>query len=98
MLALLKRSSLLLFLFQSALYKFVNFEWRKSGFEGAMFVYTRRCKPEFGFIILNRKSSKNWIQPVFADIEIQLLPPYLLYKTVSIFEGILSRYFLIHVN
>ena len=46
-----------------------------------MFVYERKCEPRYGFLILNRRSANNWIQPVVADIDIQLQPPFLLYKT-----------------
>ena len=46
-----------------------------------MFVYERQCDPKFGFLILNRRSTNNWIQPIVSDIDTQLQPPFLLYKT-----------------
>ena len=46
-----------------------------------MFVYERKCKPEFGFLILNRKSTDNLIQPIISDMDMRLHTPFLLYKT-----------------
>ena len=75
------RSQLCFFsLFQTALYKSVNQEWVSADFSGTLFLYERSCDPKFGFIILNKKSTQNWIQPIVAGIETNVLPPYLLYK------------------
>ena len=63
------------------MYKFIANEWDKTDIEGTMFVYERNCEPRYGFLILNRRSANNWIQPVAADIDTQLQPPFLLYKT-----------------
>ena len=64
-----------------ALYKYVNNEWDKTDIEGSMFVYERKCDPKYGFLILNRRSATNWIQPIASDIDTQIQPPFLLYKT-----------------
>ena len=67
--------------FQVALYKYVGTEWEKTNIEGTLFVYTRKCEPCFGFLILNRLSATNLIQPITKDIELQDKTPFLLYKT-----------------
>ena len=62
-----------------ALYKYEN-EWTKSDIEGTLFVYERKCEPSYGFLILNRLSATNLVQPITKDIELQDKSPFLLYK------------------
>merc|ERR550539_1598988 len=69
---------------QVALYKYVETEWEKTNIEGTLFVYERKCEPCFGFLILNRLSTNNLIQPITKDIELQDKTPFLLYKTKEI--------------
>jgi len=69
---------------QVALYKFGDSEWEKTNIEGTLFVYERTCEPAFGFLILNRLSSTNLIQPITKDIELQDKTPFLLYKNQDI--------------
>ena len=67
---------------QVALYKYsATQEWEKTETEGTLFVYERKCEPTYGFLILNRLSTNNWIQPISSDIDSQLQAPFLLYKT-----------------
>ena len=66
---------------QVALYKFMRGEWQKTEIEGTLFVYRRRTPPDFGFLVLNRKSVKNnLIQPITPELEVTLQRPFLLYK------------------
>ena len=75
-----------------ALYKYINNEWDKTEIEGTLFVYERQCDPKFGFLILNRRSTNNWIQPIVSDIDTQLQPPFLLYKTkVATWEECIAK-------
>jgi len=69
---------------QVALYKYAGTEWEKTNIEGTLFVYERKCEPCFGFLILNRLSSTNLIQPITKDIELQDKTPFLLYRTKDI--------------
>jgi len=73
---------------QVALYKYVETEWEKTNIEGTLFVYERKCEPCFGFLILNRLSTNNKIQPITKDIELQDKSPFLLYKTKESIHGI----------
>ena len=71
-------------LFQVALYKYEGTEWIQTDIQGTLFVYERKCEPCYGFLILNRLSSNNLIQPITKDIELQDKTPFLLYKTKEI--------------
>merc|ERR1711963_263406 len=67
---------------QVALYKYSSTqEWEKTETEGTLFVYERKCDPTYGFLILNRLSTNNRIQPISSEIDSQLQAPFLLYKT-----------------
>ena len=67
---------------QVALYRYsAKQEWEKTETEGTLFVYERKCEPMYGFLILNRLSTNNWIQPITSEIDSQLQAPFLLYKT-----------------
>jgi len=67
---------------QVALYRYsATQEWEKTETEGTLFVYERKCEPTYGFLILNRLSTNNWIQPITSEIDSQLQAPFLLYKT-----------------
>ena len=66
----------------SGLYiRFASEEWEKTETEGTLFVYERNCDPQFGFLILNRRSTRNLVEPVTKELDFQLLTPFLLYKT-----------------
>jgi len=69
---------------QVAIYKYSGDEWEKTNIEGTLFVYERKCEPCFGFLVLNRLSTNNLIQPITKDIELQDKTPFLLYKTKEI--------------
>jgi len=69
---------------QVAIYKYVETEWEKTNIEGTLFVYERKCEPCYGFLVLNRLSTNNLIQPITKDIELQDKTPFLLYKTKEI--------------
>merc|ERR1711953_1483448 len=69
---------------QVALYKYVDTEWVQTDIQGTLFVYERKCEPCYGFLILNRLSANNLIQPITKDIELQDKTPFLLYKTKEI--------------
>ena len=66
---------------QVALYRYIDEEWSKTDNEGTLFVYERKCEPNHGFLILNRLSPENWVQPITDGIDSQLKPPFILYKT-----------------
>merc|ERR1711976_453075 len=69
---------------QVGLYKYEGNEWVQTDIQGTLFVYERKCEPCYGFLILNRLSANNLIQPITKDIELQDKTPFLLYKTKEI--------------
>ena len=48
----------------------------------------------YGFLILNRLSTNNWIQPITSEIDSQLQAPFLLYKTKVRTTIIDKKYFI----
>lgn len=70
---------------QAALYKFnpKSSEWEKTEIEGTFFIYTRTLVPHHGFIVMNRLSTTNLIEPITAGLEFQLQTPFLLYKNAT---------------
>jgi len=70
---------------QVAIYKFNSKtnEWEKTDIEGTLFLYTRSGDPKHGFIVMNRLSTENLVEPITKDLEIQLQTPFLLYKNAK---------------
>ncbi|CAB4064914.1 DCP1B [Lepeophtheirus salmonis] len=56
---------------QVALYKYASSEWEKLDIEGTLFVNRRQDDPKYGFIILNRLSDKNLVEPVTKELDFQ---------------------------
>lgn len=56
-------------------------KWEKTDIEGAMFLYSRSTVPNHAFIIMNRLSTTNLVEPVNAGLDFQIKEPFLLYKT-----------------
>nr|XP_042895044.1 mRNA-decapping enzyme 1B-like [Parasteatoda tepidariorum] len=67
---------------QVALYKYVSgkSKWEKTDVEGTLFVYTRSGKPQHSFMVMNRLSTTNLIEPVTEKLEFQDQTPFLLYR------------------
>nr|CAG4642856.1 EOG090X0FII [Evadne anonyx] len=70
---------------QVAIYKFNSKtnEWEKTDIEGTLFLYTRSGDPKHGFVVMNRLSTENLVEPITKDLEIQLQTPFLLYKNAK---------------
>ncbi|XP_055933842.1 mRNA-decapping enzyme 1A-like [Argiope bruennichi] len=67
---------------QVALYKYLSEEsrWEKTDIEGTLFVYVRSNKPQHGFMIMNRLSTTNLVEPITEKLEFQDQTPFLLYR------------------
>ncbi|XP_014213979.1 mRNA-decapping enzyme 1A [Copidosoma floridanum] len=65
-----------------ALYLFISEanEWEKTEIEGALFIYSRIGEPYNSFLIMNRLSTNNQVEPVTEALEVQCQEPFLLYK------------------
>nr|CAG4643245.1 EOG090X07B6 [Ilyocryptus agilis] len=55
----------------------------KTEIEGTLFLYTRSGDPKHGFVVMNRLSTENLVEPITKDLEIQLQAPFLLYKNAK---------------
>nr|SVE81354.1 EOG090X07B6 [Daphnia magna] len=71
---------------QVAIYKFnsQSNEWEKTDVEGTLFLYARSGDPRHGFVVMNRLSTENLVEPITRDLEIQLQSPFLLYKNAKL--------------
>ncbi|XP_035223785.1 mRNA-decapping enzyme-like protein [Stegodyphus dumicola] len=67
---------------QVAIYKYERKleKWEGTDIEGTLFLYRRSFYPHYGFIIVNRMSTTNFIESITSDMQFQLQEPYLLYK------------------
>ncbi|XP_071041824.1 uncharacterized protein [Parasteatoda tepidariorum] len=70
---------------QVAIYKYEKElgKWKETDVEGALFLYRRSRYPSYGFIIMNRMSTTNFIESITSEMQFQLQSPYLLYKNRS---------------
>nr|CAG4650195.1 EOG090X07B6 [Sida crystallina] len=70
---------------QVAIYKFnsESNEWEKTDIEGTLFLYARSGDPKHGFVVMNRLSTENLVEPITKDLEIQEQAPFLLYKNAK---------------
>lgn len=63
-----------------ALYSFVDNVWAKTKVEGSLFVYARNGEPLYNILVLNRLDSKNLVEPITPQLDLQRNEPYLLYR------------------
>nr|CAG4644002.1 EOG090X07B6 [Lepidurus arcticus] len=71
---------------QVALYKYnsQSNEWEKTEVEGTLFVYARSGDPHHGFLVMNRLNRENLVEPITKDLEVQVKPPFLLYRNAQL--------------
>ncbi|KAF8526528.1 Dcp1-like decapping family-domain-containing protein [Hysterangium stoloniferum] len=55
-------------------------EWQKKGCEGAMFLFERCEEPKYGFYILNRNNTGDYIQRMTPDDDVEFASAYLIYR------------------
>jgi hypothetical protein len=70
---------------QVAVYKFsfhLN-EWERKEIEGSMFVISRKVKPNYAFVVINRLNTTNMFQTIGHNLDTKLQVPYLLYKNAN---------------
>ncbi|XP_054707664.1 mRNA-decapping enzyme 1A-like [Uloborus diversus] len=67
---------------QVALYKYISegSKWEKTDIEGTLFVYMRSQKPQHGFMVMNRLSTTNLVEPITERLDFQDQTPFLLYR------------------
>ncbi|KAJ6646615.1 mRNA-decapping enzyme 1A [Pseudolycoriella hygida] len=55
-------------------------EWEKTDVEGAFFIYSRTAEPYHSVFINNRLNTKSLVEPITAQIELQIEAPFMLYR------------------
>ncbi|XP_055594423.1 uncharacterized protein LOC129745391 [Uranotaenia lowii] len=55
-------------------------EWEKTDIEGALFIYRRSAEPYHSIFINNRLNTNSLVEPLNGQIELQVQPPFLLYR------------------
>ncbi|KAG4070099.1 hypothetical protein HA402_013342 [Bradysia odoriphaga] len=55
-------------------------EWEKTDVEGAFFIYSRNAEPYHSVFINNRLNTKSLVEPITAQIELQIEAPFMLYR------------------
>mmetsp|Transcript_6282 Transcript_6282/g.7669 ORF Transcript_6282/g.7669 Transcript_6282/m.7669 type:complete len:256 (-) Transcript_6282:200-967(-) len=58
-------------------------KWEKIECEGPLFIVKRNSDPRFGLIIANRVGLENFIHGIDSSFHIELVEPYLIFKSVS---------------
>ncbi|KAK4798443.1 hypothetical protein SAY86_030769 [Trapa natans] len=58
-------------------------QWSRKDVEGSLFVVRRNSQPHFQFIVMNRRSTENWVENLLKDLEYEVQVPYLLYRNAS---------------
>ncbi|KIJ35294.1 hypothetical protein M422DRAFT_233014, partial [Sphaerobolus stellatus SS14] len=54
--------------------------WQKKGVEGAMFLFEREQEPKYGFYILNRNNTGDYIQRMTPDDDVEFANAYVIYR------------------
>ncbi|KAH9940681.1 hypothetical protein B0H21DRAFT_780296 [Amylocystis lapponica] len=64
------------------LYHHNGSKWEKQGFEGSMFLFenTRQTYPPYGFFILNRMGTDDYIRPIHPEDDMEIVGDYVMYR------------------
>ncbi|KAI8918446.1 hypothetical protein DFJ77DRAFT_428704 [Powellomyces hirtus] len=54
--------------------------WTKKGIEGTMFIFQRSAAPFYGLFVMNRLALENLMVLLNADMEVQLLQEFVIYR------------------
>ncbi|XP_053636859.1 mRNA-decapping enzyme 1A [Cherax quadricarinatus] len=57
--------------------------WAKTDVEGTLMVYSRLAPPHYMVTIINRLNKSNFIEPLSSACDIQVKPPYLLFRNAK---------------
>ncbi|KAI0938829.1 hypothetical protein AcW1_001534 [Taiwanofungus camphoratus] len=62
------------------LYHYNGSKWEKQGYEGSMFLFEKRTHPPYGFFILNRMGTDDYIRPIHPEDDMDIIGDYLMYR------------------
>ncbi|KZT10546.1 uncharacterized protein LAESUDRAFT_810144 [Laetiporus sulphureus 93-53] len=55
-------------------------KWEKQGYEGSMFLFEKQTYPPYGFFILNRMGTEDYIRPIYPEDDMDVLGDYVMYR------------------
>ncbi|KAJ3005197.1 hypothetical protein NUW54_g4451 [Trametes sanguinea] len=62
------------------LYNYNGQKWERHGYEGSMFLYEKSSYPTYGFYILNRMGTDDFIRPIYPEDDMEIMGDYLMYR------------------
>ncbi|CAE6429484.1 unnamed protein product [Rhizoctonia solani] len=62
------------------LMQYSSTQWSKTSVEGSLFLFDRRGSPRYGFFILNRSSSHNYMHLLTPDDNLEVLESYVIFR------------------
>ncbi|XP_064094378.1 mRNA-decapping enzyme 1A-like [Macrobrachium nipponense] len=69
---------------RTALYSYeLEKSWSKTDVEGTLMVYSRAAPPHHMVTIINRLNKSNFIEPLTSACDLQVKPPYLLFRNTK---------------
>ncbi|KAI8969441.1 hypothetical protein BD414DRAFT_503441 [Trametes punicea] len=60
------------------LYHYSGQKWEKHGYEGSMFLYEKSTYPPYGFYILNRMGTDDFVRPIYPEDDMEITGEYLM--------------------
>ncbi|KAI0646116.1 hypothetical protein C8Q79DRAFT_909215 [Trametes meyenii] len=60
------------------LYNHNGQKWEKHGYEGSMFLYEKSTYPTYGFYILNRMGTDDFVRPIYPEDDMEIMGDYLM--------------------
>ncbi|KAH9855636.1 hypothetical protein C2E23DRAFT_814135 [Lenzites betulinus] len=53
-------------------------KWEKHGYEGSMFLFEKSTYPTYGFYILNRMGTDDYVRPIYPEDDMEVMGDYLM--------------------
>ncbi|PIL27329.1 transporter [Ganoderma sinense ZZ0214-1] len=53
-------------------------KWEKHGYEGSMFLFEKSTTPTYGFYILNRMGTDDYVRPIYPEDDMEIIGDYLM--------------------
>ncbi|KAI0634970.1 hypothetical protein C8Q77DRAFT_665876 [Trametes polyzona] len=60
------------------LYHYNGQKWEKHGYEGSMFLFEKSTYPTYGFYILNRMGTDDYVRPIYPEDDMEIIGEYLM--------------------
>ncbi|KZT66551.1 hypothetical protein DAEQUDRAFT_695405 [Daedalea quercina L-15889] len=63
-------------------------KWEKQGHEGSMFLFEKQTYPPYGFFILNRVGTDDYIRPIYPEDDVGIVGDYLAFRYYPTFTKV----------